>query len=54
MNKQLSELINKIDKGLKLSFARLLEEAKKKDDYLIFSINGKIVKVKAKDINISS
>lgn len=50
MNKQLNELKDKIDKGLKLAFARLLEEARKKDDYLVFFKDGEIVKVKARDI----
>jgi hypothetical protein len=45
-----SSRTEKLLKGLALSHLRLVEEAKKNDDYLVFSENGKIVKVKARDI----
>ena len=48
-----SELRDKLIAGTKLAFERLVEKAKLTDDYLVFSENGKIVKVKARTINIS-
>lgn len=45
-------LRDKIMKGLKLSFERLVHEKKQKNEDLIFSRNGKIIKIKAKDIKI--
>ncbi len=48
--KNTNSLTDKIIKGVALSYTRLVEEAKKNDDYLVFSENGKIVKVKARDI----
>ena len=43
-------LHEKIIKGAKLAVERLIEESKKNDDYLVFSENGKIVKVKARKL----
>ena len=40
----------KIKKGLELSYQRLVEKTKKENGSLIFSINGKIVEVAAKDL----
>ncbi|MCC6371880.1 MAG: hypothetical protein IT236_12800 [Bacteroidia bacterium] len=48
-----SELRDKLIAGTKLAFERLVEKAKLTDDYLVFSENGKIVKVKARTINTS-
>jgi hypothetical protein len=39
----------KLKKGLDLSFKKLLETKKKNDGVLVFSRNGKIVKIKARD-----
>jgi len=52
MNKdhQYSELREKLIAGTKLAFQRLVERAKLTDDYLIFSENGKVVKVKARSL----
>jgi hypothetical protein len=47
-----SELRDKIVAGTKLAFQRLVEKAKLTDDYLVFSENGKIVKVKARSIDL--
>ena len=43
-------LIEKIKKGLELSFQKLVERTKKEDGELVFSNNGKIVRIKARDI----
>ena len=40
----------KILKGLEISFEKLVKEKAKSDEDLIFSENGEIVRVKAKDI----
>ena len=44
------EFSAKIMEGLKLSYQRLVEKTKKENGFLIFSINGKIVEVQAKDL----
>ena len=44
------ELENKIFAGLKLSFEKLVKAKAKEDGILVFSENGKIVKIKAKDL----
>ena len=44
----------KVAKGLKLAFERLVKESAKNDDYLVFSKNGKIVKVKARKLKRNS
>ena len=49
-NHQYSELRDKLIAGTKLAFDRLVEKAKATDDYLIFSENGKVIKVKARSI----
>ena len=40
----------KILKGLEISFEKSVKEKAKNDEELIFEENGKIVKIKAKDI----
>ena len=45
--KKLSE---KIRKGVDLAFKRLVIERQKDDGELVFSENGKIVKIKARDL----
>lgn len=42
-------LKTRLKKGLDLSFKKLLETKKKNDGVLVFSRNGKIVKIKARD-----
>ncbi len=44
------EFRDKIFAGLKLSFERLVKAKAKEDGVLVFSENGKIVKVKARDL----
>ena len=48
--KKRRELREKLIAGTKLAFQRLVERAKLTDDYLIFSENGKVVKVKARSL----
>jgi hypothetical protein len=45
-----AELRDKVIAGTKLAFQRLVEKAKKNDDYLVFSKNGKVIKVKARSL----
>jgi hypothetical protein len=47
------EITSKILEGMKLAFERLIEEKKKENSFLVFSENGKVVKVYAKDIKIT-
>ncbi len=49
-NHPYSELRDKLIAGTKLAFDRLVEKAKKDDDYLVFSENGKVIKVKARSL----
>lgn len=51
-NHPYSELRDKIIAGTKLAFERLVEKAKLNDDYLVFSENGKVIKVQARSLNI--
>jgi hypothetical protein len=52
MNKeQIEEMRTKILKGLELAYKRLLVEKQKDDGYLVFSNNGKIEKVKARELS---
>lgn len=46
------EIREKIRKGLALTFERLLEYKRKNNGVLVFSENGKIVKIKANDIKL--
>ena len=43
-------IIEKILKGLEISFEKLVKEKAKNDEELVFSENGEIVRIKAKDI----
>ena len=43
-------LHNKILKGARLAVDKLIKEAQKNDEYLVFSENGKIVKIKARKL----
>ena len=42
--------MDKITEGVKLAIRRLIERTKKEDGELVFSKDGKIVRVKARDI----
>ena len=51
MNRKEIALRNKLLVGLNLSYTRLIEKKQREDGNLIFSENGKIVKVKARKLN---
>lgn len=42
----------KILKGLDLTMQKLIKEKQKNDEEFVFSVNGEIVKVKARDLTI--
>jgi hypothetical protein len=44
------ELKRKILEGVALAYRKLVEQKKKEDGELVFSVNGKIVVVKARDL----
>lgn len=44
------ELRDRILCGISLAFERLVEQKKKEDAELVFSENGKIVRIKARDL----
>jgi hypothetical protein len=51
MNSEESEKLNiKIAKGIKLAIQRLVEKTLKEDGELDISINGKVTRVKARDL----
>ena len=51
MNKdEIKVMRDKIVKGIDLAYERLLIEKQKDDSELVFSQNGKIVKIKARDL----
>ena len=47
---EIDATIDKITAGVKLSIERLIERTKKEDGELVISKNGKVVRVKARDI----
>ena len=49
-DKTFDNLKEKILKGLQISFEKLVREKAKDDEELIFEEDGKIVRIKAKDI----
>ena len=49
-DKTIDILREKIQKGIQISFDKLVKEKAKNDEELVFSENGKIVRIKAKDI----
>lgn len=46
----IKELENKILEGIALAYQKLVEQKKKEDGELVFSQDGKIVVVKARDL----
>ncbi|MEX2234597.1 MAG: hypothetical protein WD824_20695 [Cyclobacteriaceae bacterium] len=44
------ELLDKITEGVKLAIRRLIERTKKEDGELVISRDGKIVRIKARDL----
>jgi urease accessory protein UreE len=49
-NKKADEIREKIREGVDLTFRKLVQQKSLTDDTLIFSENGKIIEVKAKDL----
>jgi hypothetical protein len=53
MNKlNATEIKNRFIAGNKLALKRLIERKKKENSFLVFSYNGKVIRINAKDINI--
>ncbi|MDR3328573.1 MAG: hypothetical protein LBS63_00500 [Prevotellaceae bacterium] len=50
MSEEIKDIRDKILKGIALSYERLVAQKKKEDGYLVFSKDGEIVKVKARDL----
>jgi len=48
--KDLQELEEKILEGITLAYQKLVEQKKKEDGELVFSQNGEIIRVKARDL----
>ncbi|MBT1701363.1 hypothetical protein KK083_31005 [Fulvivirgaceae bacterium PWU4] len=44
------QLFEKITSGVQLAVKRLIEQTKKEDGELVISRNGKVVRVKARDL----
>lgn len=51
-NNNPEDLTQKVLEGLRLSFKKLVLQLRKDDEELIFSRDGKIVRVKARDIEV--
>ena len=47
------QLVDKITEGVKLSIQRLIERTKKEDGELVVSRDGKIVRIKARDLKVN-
>ena len=47
---ELDSTIDKITEGVKLSIERLIERTRKEDGELVIAKNGKVVRVKARDL----
>jgi hypothetical protein len=44
-------LFKKVEAGIKLAIKRLIEQRKKEDGTLVISRNGKVVEVRARDLD---
>ncbi|OFX42420.1 MAG: hypothetical protein A2046_13420 [Bacteroidetes bacterium GWA2_30_7] len=53
-SKKIKDIREKIFKGLDLAFKRLVEKTAKENGKLVFSENGKIIYIDAKDIKLSN
>jgi len=49
-NENIKDLKDKILRGVELAFERLIVSKEKEDADLVFSSDGKIIKVKARDL----
>lgn len=47
---EVDKIFEKVTAGVKLSIQRLIEKTKKEDGELVISRNGKVVRVKARDL----
>ena len=47
------QLVDKITEGVKLAIQRLIERTKKEDGYLVISKDGKVVRIKARELKIN-
>jgi len=47
------QLLDKITEGVKLAIQRLIERTKSEDGELVISRDGKIVRIKARDLKIN-
>jgi hypothetical protein len=52
MNQEFKDFSEKLLKGLQKAYVQVVLEAKLKNDFIIVSENGKIVKIPAKDIKL--
>ncbi|MEY2829744.1 MAG: hypothetical protein RIQ33_1602 [Bacteroidota bacterium] len=50
MNQEFKDFSEQILKGLQKAYRKVVEDAKLKNEFLIVSENGKVVKIPAKDI----
>ena len=50
---EVKEMRSKILQGIELSYNRLLTSRQKEDGELVISDNGKVIEVKAKDLELS-
>lgn len=50
--KSLIDMRIKLEQGMKISFKKLVLKLREMDEELVFSRDGKIVRVKAKDIEV--
>jgi hypothetical protein len=48
---EIDKIFDKVTEGVKLSIQRLIEKTKKEDGELVISRNGKVVRVKARELN---
>lgn len=46
------DINEKIKRGVKLAYRRLIEKKQREDGELIYSIDGKIVRIRARDIKL--
>lgn len=44
------QLVDKITEGVKLAIKRLIDRTKKEDGELVISRNGKVIRIKARDL----
>ncbi|MEY4875921.1 MAG: hypothetical protein RL708_1070 [Bacteroidota bacterium] len=52
MNQEFKDFSAQILQGLQKAYKKIVEDARLKNDFLIVSENGKVVKIPAKDIKL--